>query len=111
MTTNEIIEKVKRERIVEDVIQNVKNFNDTKENLEDLAQDIYLILLEDDKIERLYNEGKLKYYIVRIVLNQVRSNTSSFFYDYKRWDFARRQLIIHPTDNNDEEDNRELLCD
>lgn len=111
MTKNEIIEQAKREHLVEGIIENVKNFNDTKQNLEDLAQDIYLILLEDDKVERLYNEGKLKYYIVRIVLNQVRSNTSAFFYDYKRWDFARRELIIHPADNNDDEETRELLCD
>lgn len=69
----------------------VKNivFNITKNNdpdLEDLIQEVCLILLEMDqeKLKNLYNNNELNFYITRIVMNNIKSKTSQYYYKYKK---------------------------
>lgn len=80
-----IIEKIATEKIVESIIANVsKDVND--EDLADLAQDVYLTLMEKDEelLYGIYERGQINYYLTRIILNNINSKTSRFYYIYKK---------------------------
>ena len=85
-----IIDKLARNRVVEDMIKNM-NINDYPD---DLAQEIYLILLEYDKekIEDIYNKNQINFFISRIITNQAFSKNSPFYLNYKKWDFNKEDL-------------------
>ena len=85
-----IVEKLARNRVVEDMIKNM-NINDYPD---DLAQEIYLILLEydKDKIEDIYNKNQINFFISRIITNQAFSKNSPFYLNYKKWDFNKEEL-------------------
>lgn len=90
-----IVDKLARDRVVEDMIKNM-NINDYPD---DLAQEIYLILLEYDKekIEDIYNKNQINFFISRIITNQAFSKNSPFYLNYKKWDFNKEELDF----NND----------
>jgi hypothetical protein len=52
---------------------------------EDLKQEVFVILMGTDqsKVTALHESGDMIYYIVRIVLNTIQSNTSPFFKKYR----------------------------
>lgn len=85
-----IVDKLARNRVVEDMIKNM-NINDYPD---DLAQEIYLILLEydKDKIEEMYNKNQINFFISRIITNQAFSKNSPFYLNYKKWDFNKEDL-------------------
>lgn len=85
-----IVDKLARNRVVEDMIKNM-NINDYPD---DLAQEIYLILLEYDKekIEDIYNKNQINFFISRIITNQAFSKNSPFYLNYKKWDFNKEEL-------------------
>ena len=85
-----IVDKLARNRVVEDMIKNM-NINDYPD---DLAQEIYLILLEYDKekIEDIYNKNQINFFISRIITNQAFSKNSPFYLNYKKWDFNKEDL-------------------
>lgn len=88
MKTNaQIINEIANNGLVEEIIQGVSysKFENT-ENLNDLAQDIYLQLLQmkTDKLNDLYTKNQLRYWIARIVVNSIHSKTSPYFYTYKK---------------------------
>ncbi|MBS7331992.1 MAG: hypothetical protein KIG88_00150 [Weeksellaceae bacterium] len=85
-----IVDKLARGRVVEDMIKNM-NINDYPD---DLAQEIYLILLEydKDKIEDIYNKNQINFFISRIITNQAFSKNSPFYLNYKKWDFNKEDL-------------------
>lgn len=79
-----IIEKIAKDKIIEQIIRNVtKNHS---EDYNDLAQDLYSVLLEKDcdLIEEIYEKGQLNYYITRLVINNINSKTSRFYYTYRK---------------------------
>lgn len=78
-----IINKIAKDRMVETIISNVTK-NNGLEDYKDLANDIYLELLEKDEevIDNLYEKGNLNFFITRMVLNNVDSKTSRFYYRY-----------------------------
>ena len=82
---NKLIDKIAKDRVVEGIIKNVAK--DSKdEDLRDLANDIYLELLEksEDCLLAIYERGQINYYITRIVLNNINSKTSRYYYIYKK---------------------------
>lgn len=85
-----IVDKLARNRVVEDMIKNM-NINDYPD---DLAQEIYLILLEYDKekIEEMYNKNQINFFISRIITNQAFSKNSPFYLNYKKWDLNKEEL-------------------
>ena len=85
-----IVDKLARNRVVEDMIKNM-NINDYPD---DLAQEIYLILLEYDKgkIEEIYNKNQINFFISRIITNQAFSKNSPFYLNYKKWDLNKEEL-------------------
>ena len=88
MRTNaQIINEIANGGLVEEIIQGVSysKFENT-ENIKDLAQDIYLQLLQmrTDKLNDIYTKNQLRYWIARIVVNSIHSKTSPYFYTYKK---------------------------
>lgn len=71
--------------MVENIIANIAK-NTTDEDLKDLANDIYLDLLEknEELLAGIYERGQMNYYITRIVINSINSKTSRFYYLYKK---------------------------
>ena len=78
-----IIEQLAKDRVVESIIENVNN---SDQDRFDLAQDIYLDLLTKDDafIQELYQSNKLKYFIVKMVTNNIKNKTSPYYYQYKK---------------------------
>ena len=85
-----IVDKIARERVVENMIINM-NINDYPD---DLAQEVYLILLEydKDKIEDIYNKNQINFFISRIIMNQAFSKNSPFYLMYKKWDDNKEDM-------------------
>ena len=56
-------------------------------DLRDLAQMVYLILLEYDeaKIQDLWNNGQINFFLARIIVNQYRSSNSPFHMIFRRY--------------------------
>ena len=79
-----IIDEISKDKIVEEIVYNIGDKGD--EDLKDLVQDIYINLLEkeDSLIETLYNTNKLKFYIIRMVVNNIHSKNSPFYTKYKK---------------------------
>ena len=84
MSTREVVERVAREGWVEECIKTVSG-GVWRSEYSDLCQDILQELLDQEKIVGLYQRNQLKYYIMRIVRNNLQSCTSRFYYRYRRF--------------------------
>lgn len=84
MDKQEIIQEISKDKIVEEIVYNIGSKGD--EDLKDLIQDIYINLLEkeDNLIETLYNTNQLKFYIIRMVVNNIHSKNSPYYTKYKK---------------------------
>ena len=81
---NTIIKEIYEENIVKDIIANMR----VKSNdIDDLEQEIYMILLEynQDRIIEMYEKNQLRYFIVGIISRQYNSKTSPFYKKYKKY--------------------------
>lgn len=79
-----IIDEISKNKIVEEIVYNIGDRGD--EDLKDLIQDIYINLLEkeDSLIENLYSTNQLKYFIIRMVVNNIHSKNSPYYTKYKK---------------------------
>ena len=84
MSTREVVERVAKEGWVEECIRTVSG-GVWRSEYSDLTQDVLIELLNQEKIVGLYQRGQLKFYIMRIVRNNIQSNTSRFYYRYRRF--------------------------
>ena len=84
MDKYKIIDEISKDKLVEEVVYNIGDKGD--EDLKDLIQDIYINLLEkeDNLIETLYNTNQLKFYIIRMVVNNIHSKNSPYYTKYKK---------------------------
>lgn len=82
---NKIIEILAKQHIVEDIVKNVAK-DSRDEDLPDLCQDIYMTLMEKDEdwLIGIYERGQINYFITRLVMNNINSVTSRFYYLYKK---------------------------
>ena len=84
MTVEEVVELVAKEGWVEECIKTVSG-GVWRSEYDDLVQDILIELLNQTKIVDLYEKNQLRYYVMRIVRNNLQSCTSRFFYRYRRF--------------------------
>ncbi len=85
MTRNEVVNEIAKKRIVETIVNRVTSSGTTAQDpssISDLIQDIYLSLLEDDKIVGIYEQGHENFYIARIVTNNICSSSSRYYRNY-----------------------------
>lgn len=85
MTKYEIIKELADNKKIEEFVQNTAKT--TAPELQDLAQDIYVYLLEydDEKIIGMYERNELEYFISRMITNQYISTSSPFYTKYKKF--------------------------
>ena len=84
MTKNEVVEIIAKEKMVETAIANIAKTN--SDVLNDLSQEIYLDLLEKDeqKIVKLYETNQIRFFVVRMILNNLFSKNSPFYQTFKK---------------------------
>tara|TARA_R100000908_G_C3754156_1_gene148486 strand:- start:1599 stop:2096 length:498 start_codon:yes stop_codon:yes gene_type:complete len=83
LSKNEIVEK-EYNSIIE-ICTNVLRSNKNLYLVDDLVQEVCLILLNqnDESVQTIYEQGYFKFYIARIITNQVFSSTSPFHKKYR----------------------------
>ena len=84
MTVEEVVERVAKEGWVEECIKTVAG-GVWRSEYSDLVQDVLIELLNQTKVVDLYKKGQLKFYIMRVVRNNIQSATSRFYYRYRRF--------------------------
>ena len=88
-----IIETLAKDRRVEALVENIAHHSLTAD-LKDLCQMVYLILLECDesKLQDLWENDQINFFIARIILNQYRSSNSPFHAIFRK--YQERSLSI-----------------
>ena len=88
-----IIETLAKDRRVEALVENIAHHSLTAD-LKDLCQMVYLILLEYDesKLQDLWENDQINFFIARIILNQYRSSNSPFHAIFRK--YQERSLSI-----------------
>lgn len=84
LQNTDIISQIAKDKVVEGLIENISKKKLTDSHLDDLAQDIYIALLEKPPalIIQLYEKNEINFYIARMVVNNLRSNLSPYYYKY-----------------------------
>ena len=69
---------------IEEIVKNIAQVDPDKY---DLIQDVALIILEKspDFISELYDKKQLKYYIARVIMNNLFSTSSPYYCKYKKY--------------------------
>ena len=78
-----ITEMIARDGLLDKILNQITNHSQD-EDLSDLRQDVYVSLLSDKKLPGVYERGELLYYLARILMNNIASNTSPFYRIYKK---------------------------
>ena len=86
MTKNEVISVIAKERMVEQICSNIAKSADCDDTLKDLSQEIYLDLLskDEEKIVNLYETNQIRFFVVRMVTNNLFSKNSPFYQTFKK---------------------------
>lgn len=84
MTKNEVVNIIAKERLVETIVSNIAKSSD--DLLNDLSQEIYLDLLQkdEDKIINLYETNQMRYFVVRMVTNNLFSKNSPYYQVFRK---------------------------
>ena len=92
MTKNEVVNMIAKEKMVEQICFNIAKSSD--DLLNDLAQEIYLDLLQkdDDKIVHLYESNQMRYFVTRIVINNLRSKNSPYWCKIKSFTYNMNEI-------------------
>jgi hypothetical protein len=81
---NSVVEKVYEQGIIDEIADNL---GVPSNEWDDFLQEIYLILLEynPEKIIGMYERGELKWWLIRVCINQFCSSNSPYFKKYKKY--------------------------
>lgn len=84
MTREEIIEGIYNDGIIPNIIRSCAGTYEEPE--EDLTSYIYLSLLElpDERLQTLFTNGQLIFFIIGMIKKQIYSNNSEYARKYKR---------------------------
>ena len=84
MSTRGVVEYIAQSKLIQECILVVTG-GVWRSEYDDLVQDILIELLDQSKVVDLYKKGQLKFYIMRVVRNNIQSATSRFYYRYRRF--------------------------
>ena len=81
-----IIETLAKQRRVEALVENIAHHSLTAD-LKDLCQMVYLVLLEydEDKLQDLWENNQINFFLARIIINQYRSSNSPFHTIFRKF--------------------------
>ena len=80
----------------------------------DLKAEVFLVLCEmnEDKLVGLFERNELKFYIVRIMLNMIKSDRSTFYKNYRNYtEFVDQDYTCDDNDKTDMFEKLELNMD
>ncbi|HBT93704.1 MAG TPA: hypothetical protein DEB23_05510 [Chitinophagaceae bacterium] len=80
----------------------------------DLKAEVFLVLCEmnEDKLVGLFERNELKFYIVRIMLNMIKSDRSTFYKNYRNYsEFVDQDFVSDDNDKTDMFEKLELNMD
>ena len=97
-----IITEIAQNKVVETMVKNV-TYKPLNDDTKDLVQMTYLILLEYDeaKLQDLWQNNQMSFFIARIIINQFRSSNSPFHTIFRK--FQERSADITGMDWTDED--------
>ncbi len=74
---------------------------------DELRQEVFLVLCEmdEDRLFQMFNDGYLKYFIVRTILNMAKSDRSNFSRTFRK---VYEEVQDQPTEEYDESINEKL---
>lgn len=106
MIVSKIITEIETSGLLRELCENIRV---SSNDIDDLMQEIYLILLEydRDKLIDLYEKKQLKFFMVRIIQNQYNSKTSPFYRKYKKYYKYIDGNFINNENNEDVDDTEE----
>jgi DNA-directed RNA polymerase specialized sigma24 family protein len=106
MIVSKIITEIETSGLLRELCENIRV---SSNDIDDLMQEIYLILLEydRDKLIELYEKKQLKFFMVRIIQNQYNSKTSPFYRKYKKYYKYIDGNFINNENNEDVDDIEE----
>ena len=86
MNKNDVIEIIAKEKVVEQIVSNIAKSSDYDDTLKDLSQNIYVDLLskDEEKIVNLYETNQLRFFIVRMVTNNLFSKNSPYYQVFRK---------------------------
>lgn len=89
----DIIDTLAQEKRVEALVENIAHHSLTAD-LKDLCQMVYMILLEYDeaKLQDLWENDQMNFFLARIILNQYRSSNSPFHTIFRK--FQERSVYM-----------------
>ena len=95
MNKTQIISQIANEKLVERVINKIDST--IMANCPDLANDIYLSLMEkdNDTIVSLFESDQLAFFIIRMVKNNIFSSNSPYYRIYKKHENSKVALDEH----------------
>lgn len=101
MNSREIIKELAKNSVVEKLVRKYTDFANNP-YIEDLVQDIYVSLMEKENsfISDLYKKNELGFFIMKMIKNNLYSNTSPFYKKYQQF----RAITDSIGDFSDEED-------
>lgn len=82
----EIVDALAEERRVETMVCKIAH-QALSADLKDLSQMVYMILLDydEEKLVDLYEHDQINFFLARIILNQYRSNNSTYYKEINRY--------------------------
>lgn len=86
MGKSEIVNEIAKGKMVEQMVQNIAH-QSLSADLKDLCQMVYLILLEyeEQKLQDLWSNNQMNFFLARIIINQFRSSNSPFHMIYRKF--------------------------
>jgi len=99
MVKNEILEQYWTLKEVNDAFDKMH----PEELRYDLKAEVFLVLceMEDDKLVGLFERNELKFYIVRIMLNMIKSDRSTFYKNYRNYtEFVDQDFVSDDYDKS-----------
>lgn len=83
---NKIITKLYNEGLVQTLVSRYAD-DLLPQDLEDITQDIFVYICEfsEEKIEKLFDDNILNFYVVKIIKNQMKSKTSAVYKNYRKF--------------------------
>ena len=109
MDSNSIVERIVKEGLVSEIAENL---GVTQTEWDDFMQEIYLIILQynEEKIVGMYDRGELKYWLIRVCINQYCSKNSPWYKKYKKYYTLVDGNNFNLTDEilNEERDNTKV---
>ena len=104
MGKSEIVNEIAKGKMVEQMVQNIAH-QSLSSDLKDLSQMVYLILLEYDeqKLQDLWSNNQMNFFLARIIINQFRSSNSPFHMIYRKFQLMVDKEISVTNDKTTDE--------